>query len=70
MVSQHHTAVSVRVPARSAISTMEALRGGTPSVDGQASEEGSTQVAGSVVAADSMEAVVEGNGVEWHWTNL
>ena len=54
MGSQHHTAAWVRVPARSAASTMEALRGGTPSVDSQASEEASMQVADSMVVADSI----------------
>jgi hypothetical protein len=59
---RRHTASQVRVPERSAVLTMAASRGGTPSVGVQASaeEEDFMAVAGSMVAADPTEAVVEG----------
>jgi hypothetical protein len=59
---RRHTASQVRVPERSAVLTMAASRGGTPSVGVQASaaEEDFMAVADSMVAADPTEAVVEG----------
>jgi hypothetical protein len=59
---RRHTASQVRVPERSAVLTMAASRGGTPSVGVQASaeEQDFMAVADSMVAADPTEAVVEG----------